>query len=499
MGIIGPNPATISSNRIPTQDLTYTLGNSSFHMLSVFSGQLTREDGNNLLLNTNSGEAEARFSGTERITFFFDGSSSGISFPNVLTDVRVRSESAASPFRVFANAGAEIILYPEAHGSTPNAIDISSPGAGNINLSPNTGSVLVDGWEFDGSQMVGGGAVDSRLTLNTVLSTDNKAWFMFAAGAADPARAAGMSMYGVDHATEAGNLVFDAGNVAGAETRFRTLNTVRWTIESDGDLISTGGKDIGATGNRIGTLFANTVDATTIIGGTVVDPLGTDHIKETRQTTDATLTTAVTIPLGADEMRTIEVLVAADGQTAGKNYFAKLIGAARRDGGGSAVLIGGGTPAHSGSEGAPGYAASLAVSGNDLLIQIQGAAAETVDWTILYIDTVDGGEGLALVTGTEIATKMTIDGSIVYAKLIDFGSLPNNGTKNVAHGITSLDEFVWFDARVFDGSTFWYQQGEFFNASSTNRTRIDSTNIQVITSTNLSAYDAKFILYYTKV
>ncbi|MCR5606977.1 MAG: hypothetical protein K6F69_09205, partial [Treponema sp.] len=39
-----------------------------------------------------------------------------------------------------------------------------------------------------------------------------------------------------------------------------------------------------------------------------------------------------------------------------------------------------------------------------------------------------------------------LDGSYIYQKTIDFGSLPNNGSKSVAHGISNLKRVINFSA-----------------------------------------------------
>jgi hypothetical protein len=109
------------------------------------------------------------------------------------------------------------------------------------------------------------------------------------------------------------------------------------------------------------------------------------HQKDTVQTTDATLTTIATFTLAADEMFAYEALVAADGP-AGKNYWAKVAFGARKDGAGAATLIGA-LDTTFGVEGSALYTATVAVSGNDVLLQVTGEAAETVDWTSLSLHT----------------------------------------------------------------------------------------------------------------
>jgi hypothetical protein len=132
------------------------------------------------------------------------------------------------------------------------------------------------------------------------------------------------------------------------------------------------GADLGTPGLPFGAVFADTYS-------------NLPNRKNTIQTVDATLTTIASITLAADEMFSVEALISGDGPT-GKNYWAKLIAGFRKDGAGAAALVG---PPYivSGDEGATGYAATLAVAGDDLLIQVQGAIAETVDWVSFHLYT----------------------------------------------------------------------------------------------------------------
>ena len=47
-----------------------------------------------------------------------------------------------------------------------------------------------------------------------------------------------------------------------------------------------------------------------------------------------------------------------------------------------------------------------------------------------------------------------IDGSKIYKKTIDFGSLPNSSNKKVAHGINNLKYVLdWFGMTTYSGDT----------------------------------------------
>jgi hypothetical protein len=167
----------------------------------------------------------------------------------------------------------------------------------------------------------------------------------------------------------------------------------------------------GTTADPIEKVLADTVEASTYIGL----PAGggdSGRLKNTVQTTDATLTTISTIPITDDELETVDVIISGDGPT-GKNYWAKIVGGVRRDGGGGATLVGVPVPIED-DEGTPGYSAVLAVSGNDLLIQVTGAVAETVDWTALYLKTSQAGGGIDIFTSATFLHPVLVSTSVTY-------------------------------------------------------------------------------------
>lgn len=92
-----------------------------------------------------------------------------------------------------------------------------------------------------------------------------------------------------------------------------------------------------------------------------------------------------------------------------------------------------------------------------------------------------------------------IDGKPIYQKTIDFGALPNNTVKTIAHGISNLK-------RVIHTSTTWTQQGtysgslEVMGGDSTAGVDlyVDATNISITTSTDSSNRSVYITLQYTK-
>lgn len=112
-----------------------------------------------------------------------------------------------------------------------------------------------------------------------------------------------------------------------------------------------------------------------------------------------------------------------------------------------------------------------------------------------------------LALGVEYRTTERYLGKPVYVKLVNFGALPNAGSKDVAHGLTGLSS-IWID---LSRSVITASSG-FPLAGNTNlipihpsitriipRTNSDGNSvITVDTSSNLSAYSAAFCLRYTK-
>lgn len=102
---------------------------------------------------------------------------------------------------------------------------------------------------------------------------------------------------------------------------------------------------------------------------------------------------------------------------------------------------------------------------------------------------------------SEVKTNATwIDGKPIYKKTIDFGSLPNNSTKNVAHGISNLGDVI--DIRGTAKSSWGtYQLPLVFSGSDVNyitNVSVDATNISMSNSADRSGFTAYMTLWYTK-
>lgn len=99
---------------------------------------------------------------------------------------------------------------------------------------------------------------------------------------------------------------------------------------------------------------------------------------------------------------------------------------------------------------------------------------------------------------TEREIGKWIDGSTVYQKTINFGSIPSSTTKEVAHNISNLGAVIEIEGVMnnLDGVTF-----ETLPAvdSSNFRVQVNATNIKIITSTSWTSWTNSYItLKYTK-
>ena len=111
-----------------------------------------------------------------------------------------------------------------------------------------------------------------------------------------------------------------------------------------------------------------------------------------------------------------------------------------------------------------------------------------------------GVTALGNYSSSEILTSYTwLDGKSIYKKTINFGSLPNTTTKNVAHGITNLDYVVRIDCMTKNGTT--YIPLPYSNSSALNSSMyaaIVGSNIEIGTGQDRTAYSAYVTIYYTK-
>lgn len=93
-----------------------------------------------------------------------------------------------------------------------------------------------------------------------------------------------------------------------------------------------------------------------------------------------------------------------------------------------------------------------------------------------------------------------IDGSTIYEKTVDCGVLPNNDSKQVAHGITNIDKIVNFVGIAYAISSGTALQLAY--PSSINNFSIDmsvnKTNINILTLTDRTSFNGYVTIRYTK-
>lgn len=105
------------------------------------------------------------------------------------------------------------------------------------------------------------------------------------------------------------------------------------------------------------------------------------------------------------------------------------------------------------------------------------------------------------VLGDEVVIGTWVDGKPIYRKVVDFGNLPNNEVKYVAHGIENLDTIIRFDSipNRNDGWRFPLPFVELFS-NSNNKIAIgfNSENIAIQSYADRSSLSCYVTMEYTK-
>lgn len=104
---------------------------------------------------------------------------------------------------------------------------------------------------------------------------------------------------------------------------------------------------------------------------------------------------------------------------------------------------------------------------------------------------------------SEVDTGATwTDGSKIYKKTIDFGALPNDTDKDVAHGISNLGRLIDMNGIISYTSgtnTIFVKAGwTYLDALYFTQVQVRNTDIHVSTSRNMSDRSMVITLYYTK-
>ena len=101
---------------------------------------------------------------------------------------------------------------------------------------------------------------------------------------------------------------------------------------------------------------------------------------------------------------------------------------------------------------------------------------------------------------TEEPCGYWIDGSVIYRKTINLGTMPNNDSKTVAHNIANLDKVIKIDGGGYSQSSGYYYPIPFAAAVQgwSIEVAVTSTNIVIYTTTDRSDISSYLTLYYTK-
>lgn len=92
--------------------------------------------------------------------------------------------------------------------------------------------------------------------------------------------------------------------------------------------------------------------------------------------------------------------------------------------------------------------------------------------------------------GVEYRTTERYQGKPVYVKLVNFGSLPNNTTKDVAHGCENLQYAVYVGGESNGDNLIGNQNVTYVH--------VDSSNIRINTNADRSSVTATVLIKYTK-
>ena len=96
---------------------------------------------------------------------------------------------------------------------------------------------------------------------------------------------------------------------------------------------------------------------------------------------------------------------------------------------------------------------------------------------------------------TEHAVGKWIDGSDLYEKTVDCGNLPNSTYKDIAHNISNFGKLIELKGATSGGAPVPYTANVLANCISA---FVTSTNIRLVTASDLSPYTAYVTIRYTK-
>jgi hypothetical protein len=101
---------------------------------------------------------------------------------------------------------------------------------------------------------------------------------------------------------------------------------------------------------------------------------------------------------------------------------------------------------------------------------------------------------------TEQRIGTWINGKPLYRKVINFGALPNNTTKNVAHNIANLGEVINVSGSAKSGSNYYPIPLQYKGSDSNFNVEclVNASSVSMNSNTDRSSYSAYVIIEYTK-
>lgn len=102
-------------------------------------------------------------------------------------------------------------------------------------------------------------------------------------------------------------------------------------------------------------------------------------------------------------------------------------------------------------------------------------------------------------SNTEKVIGFWVDNKPIYSQTINFGSLPNNGSKNVAHNISNIDKVVNYRGIAYSSSAFrTLPTCSPLNLTYNIDLYVDTTDIHIITGIDRTSYTSYVTIEYTK-
>ena len=109
-----------------------------------------------------------------------------------------------------------------------------------------------------------------------------------------------------------------------------------------------------------------------------------------------------------------------------------------------------------------------------------------------------GGSMIDYSTSEQDTGIKWIDGSTIYQKTIDFGALPNNTTKTMAHNISNIDKIIDIESVAGYTGIVYGGMMPIVYSDKTFRVGVRYDNVEVVSNDNWSDYYAYITIRYTK-